>query len=146
MAATGSRNDPFVAFRFEVKLDGVSLAGFSECSGLQLETEFQDYNEGGANDFVHKFPTRTKQGNITLKRGIVDRELWDWYYKQVTGIVAPKDGEILVRDPSGSDVVVEWTFDQALPVKWQGPDLNATQNNVALETLELSYLRLTRRT
>jgi hypothetical protein len=31
----------------------------------------QDYNEGGLNAFVRKFPGRTKQSNITLKRGIV---------------------------------------------------------------------------
>jgi phage tail-like protein len=146
MAETGSRNDPYVAFRFEVTLDGVTLAGFGECSGLQLETEFHDYMEGGLNDYVLKFPTRTKQGNLTLKRGIVDKELWDWYYDLTQGKIAPKDGEIMVKDPSGSEVVFAWEFSSALPVKWLGPDLNASQNNVAVETLELSYLTLRRNT
>ena len=146
MAVTGSRNDPYIAFRFEVSLDGITLAGFSECSGLQLETEFHDYMEGGLNDYVHKFPTRTKQGNLTLKRGIVDRELWDWYYDLTQGVVAPKNGEIAVKDPSGSEVVLKWEFNGALPVKWQGPDLNASQNNVAVETLDLTYLTLKRGT
>ena len=54
------RKDPFVAFRFEVNLDGLAVAGFSECSGLQWETEIQDYNEGGLNTYVRKFPTRTR--------------------------------------------------------------------------------------
>lgn len=146
MAQTGTRNDPFVAFRFEVTLDGLSLAGFSECSGLQLETEFFDYMEGGLNEYVLKFPTRTKQGNLTLKRGIVDRELWDWYYDLTQGKVAPKNGEVAVKDPSGGDVAMTWEFTSALPVKWQGPDLNASQNNVAVETLELSYFTLKRGT
>lgn len=145
MAATGSRNDPYLSFRFEVRLDGISLAGFSECTGLQLETEFQDYMEGGVNDYVHKFPTRTKQGNLTLKRGIVDVQLWEWYFDQSKGTIAPKDGAIVVHDASGADVVMEWLFTDALPVKWQAPDFNATQNNVAVETLELSYLTLDRR-
>jgi len=146
MATTGSRNDPYVVFRFQVSMDGLAQAGFSECTGLQLETEFHDYMEGGLNTHVHKFPTRTKQSNLTLKRGIVDRELWDWYYALTQGSVAPMSGDITVHDPSGSDVVMQWHFDGALPVKWQGPDLNATQNNVAVETLELSYLTLDRGT
>ncbi len=145
MAATGSRNDPYLSFRFEVRLDGISLAGFSECTGLQLETEFQDYMEGGVNDYVHKFPTRTKQGNLTLKRGIVDVQLWEWYFDQSKGTIAPKDGAIVVHDASGAEVVMEWLFTDAMPVKWQAPDFNATQNNVAVETLELSYLTLDRR-
>lgn len=144
MANTASRNDPFVAFRFEVSLDGISQAGFSECSGLQLETEFFDYMEGGLNDHVLKFPTRTKQGNLTLKRGIVDRELLDWYYALTQGRIVPKHGAILIKDPSGAAVVMAWEFTGALPSKWQGPDFNASQNHVAVETLELSYLTLKR--
>lgn len=146
MAKTASRNDPYVAFRFEVSLDSITLAGFSECTGLQLQTEFHDYMEGGLNDYVHKLPTRTKQGNLTLKRGIVDRQLWDWYYDLVQGKVVPKSGEIRVKDPSGNEVAIAWQFAGALPVKWQGPDLNAKQSNVAVETLELSYLTLERGT
>jgi phage tail-like protein len=146
MAQTGARNDPFVTFRFEVKLDGIASAGFAECNGLQLETEFLDYMEGGVNDYVHKRPTRTKQGNLTLKRGIVDRQLWDWYYDLTQGTVAPKNGEIVVRDPSGGTVVMAWNIENVLPVKWLGSDLNAGQNNIAIETLELSYLRLKRGT
>lgn len=56
MAESGDRQDPFLAFRFEVRLDDLSVAGFSECSGLQLEIEPQDYLEGGLNTFVRKFP------------------------------------------------------------------------------------------
>lgn len=146
MAETGTRDDPFLSFRFQINLDGMAKAGFSECSGLQLETEFQDYMEGGLNTHVLKFPTRTKQGNMTLKRGIVDRELWDWYYALTQGQVEPKSGDITVYDPSGAQILLQWQFEGALPMKWQGSDLNATQSSVAVETLELSYLTLTRST
>jgi phage tail-like protein len=145
MAKTGARNDPFLAFRFEIKLDDLSVGGFSECSGIQLETEVHDYAEGGLNTHWHKFPTRTKQTNITLKRGIVGKELWDWYYKLTQGEVKFRNGSILVHDPSGEQVVMEWQFRQAFPCKWLGPELNATQNNVAVETLELCHHGLERR-
>lgn len=140
MAEVGARKDPFLVFRFKVKLNQITVAEFSECSGLQLETEVHDYNEGGVNDHVHKFPTRTKQTNIVLKRGIVDRELWNWYQDlYFNGKVQPRDGTITVFDPAGEKVVMECQFSRAFPCKWHGPELNATQNNVAVEMLELAH-------
>ena len=146
MGSTGDRKDPFAAFRFEIKFDDLAAGGFSECSGMQLETEVQDYPEGGLNDVLRKFPTRTKQTNITLKHGIVDRAVWDWYYGLTQGTVRLRSGSILVRDPSGERVVMEWQFRRAFLCKWVGPDLNATQNSVAVETLELCHQGLERRT
>jgi phage tail-like protein len=146
MPETGARQDPFVAFRFEVRINGMSVGAFSECTGIQIETEVQDYNEGGMNDHVHKFPTRTKQSNIVLKRGIVDRQIWDWYFNLYhNGGIEVRDISIVVHDPSGRNEVMVWEFKRAFPCKWQGPDLNASQNNVAVETVEMSHQGLGRR-
>jgi len=145
MSNIGKRKDPFLAFRFEIRIDDLGAGGFSECSGLQLETEVQDYAEGGFNRHLRKFPTRTKQSNLTLKRGIVDRELHDWYLELVNGEVLLKNGTILVQDPTGKEVKMAWQFHRAFPCKWQGPDLNATQSNAAVETLELCHQGLIRR-
>ena len=143
MPKTGARDDPFVAFRFEISLDDISAGGFSECSGLHFETEVMEYAEGGVNSHVWKLPTRTKQANVTLKRGIVDRELWDWYFKVMQGEVRLRSGSIYVRDPAGQDVM-EWQFKQAYPCKWLGPDLNAMQSSVAIESLEICHQGLER--
>lgn len=141
MAAVKRANDPFPGFLFEIRLDGVLAGGFSECSGLQLETEFQDYNEGGQNSFVHKFPTRTKQNNVTLKRGVVDRSIWAWYWDLTQGKIVRRTLSIVVYQPDGTRLAI-WNLNDALPSKWVGPDLNATQNNVAVETVELCYKQM----
>ena len=39
MAQTGQRIDPFRNFNFLVEIDGISQAGFSECTGLSSTTE-----------------------------------------------------------------------------------------------------------
>jgi phage tail-like protein len=139
MPESGSRNDPFVAFSFEVRFDDNSLGGFSECNGMNLDTQFQEFQEGGRNDVVHKFPTRTTQANLVLKRGIVDRKLWDWYFKLTQGQVEPKNVSVRVLDPAGGGVLIELRLRQALPCKWNGPELNAAQSSVAVETLELCH-------
>ena len=146
MAETGSRNDPAAAFRFEVTIDELPPGGFTECTGLQIEVEVQDYVEGGQNGYVHRFPSRAKQSNLTFKRGIVDRTLWEWYDDTVQGRIRLRDGTITIRDPSGTTVLAAWEFRGAFPCRWTGPDLNATQSAVAVESFELCPQRLERHT
>lgn len=137
MADPGERADVFLAFRFQVTSD-VPLGGFSECGGLQLETEIQDYPEGGQNTYVHKLPGRVKQTNLRLKRGLATQALWDWYATILDGTVLRRDISVRLLDGT-QDVQGEWQFFRAYPVKWVGPELNATQNQVAAETIELAY-------
>jgi phage tail-like protein len=146
MANEASRRDPFLAFRFEVNLAGLPVGGFSDCSGLASETEIQEYPEGGRNDSVHKLIGRSKQPNLVLKRGIADRLLWDWYYDLTQGRIVTRHGTVTIKSPDGGSAVAEWEFSDAFPVKWTGPELNATQSAVAVETLELAHSGLRRRT
>ncbi|MCP2257180.1 conserved hypothetical phage tail region protein [Streptoalloteichus tenebrarius] len=145
MVELGRSRYPFVAFRFEVRVDEITVAGFSECGGLRMETEVQDYAEGGVNTYVHKLPVRTRQSNIQLRRGVADRVLWDWYGELAKGLVRRRNGTILVHDADGSRVVASWHFRRAFPVSWTGPELDATRNQVAVETIELAHEGLERR-
>lgn len=145
MAETGARTDPLLAFRFEVRFDALPAGGFAECTGLDLETEVHTYAEGGLNDRVHTFPTRTRQVPLVLRKGIVDRQLWDWFVDMASGDAAFRDGSVIIRDPAGGTVLAEWHLRRAFPSKWNGPQLNATQSAVAIETLELTHSGLERR-
>lgn len=145
MSETGGRNDPFSAFRFTVTFDDLPPGGFSDCTGLQMDTEVQDYAEGGLNTHAWRFVTRSKQVNLTLKRGIVNKVLWDWYHDISIGKMIFRNGTIAVMDSSGGTPVLEFQIIQAFPIKWSGPELNAAQNNLAVETLELAHQGLERR-
>ncbi|HKQ04330.1 MAG TPA: phage tail protein [Blastocatellia bacterium] len=144
MADSGSRKDPIPSFRFTVRFDDLPPGGFSDCSGLQMETEVQDFHEGGLNTHTWKFVTRTKQSNLTLKRGIVNKALWDWYQDQIQGKMRFRNVTILVHDPSGKSDVLEFQIIQAFPIKWVGPELSAAQNNIAVETVEFAHQGLER--
>ena len=139
MAQVGARRDPFPAFRFEIQLDNLSVGGFSHCAGLQLKTKVFNYREGGLNTHTRKFFTRIEQADITLTRGIVDRQLWDWYWELMQGRLALRNGTILIYDAAGQTVEQAWHFFQAFPGQWIGPELDARQNNVAVETLVLCH-------
>lgn len=144
MPESGARNDPVGAFRFTVRFDDLPPGGFSDCSGLQMETEVQDYREGGLNTHVWKFATRSKQANLVLRRGIVNRVLWQWYDDIVQGRMRFRNGTIIVHDSAGERDAIEFQIVQAFPVKWAGSDLGAAQNNLAVETVEFAHQGLRR--
>jgi phage tail-like protein len=130
---------PYATFRFRVEIDGITVAGFSEVSGLQVETETEQYEEGGVNDFVHYLPGRTKYQHITLKHGLTGAdELWQWYQDVAAGRFLRKNGAIILMDTTGEDAW-RWNFSNAYPVKWTGPELRADSNTVAFETIELVH-------
>lgn len=141
---TGKKPYPYTSFRFRIEIDGITVAQVSEVTGLQLETETEQYEEGGVNDYVHQLPKRTKYQHITLKRGLTDLdELWQWYRNVVNGTLVRgkfdrRNGSIILMDGNGADRW-RWNFSQAYPVKWSGPDLKADGNAVAFETVELAH-------
>ena len=142
--ALGQRNDPYLNFNFLVELEGITQAGFTDCSGFGATTEPVEVNEGGFNSAAHKFVGRTKQNNLTLKWGLTDsRELYDWYRDVVNGNIQRKNGSIVVRDLEGREKV-RWNFREGWPTKWDGPDFSAKSNDVAVETLEIAHEGLER--
>ena len=139
MAETGKRDDPYSAFNFQVEIDGVTVAGFSDCSGLTAETDAIEYRTGKEDITVRKLPGLAKYSNIVLKWGLTDdRELYDWIMQAVKGNVQRKNGSIVALDLQGNEKV-RWNFRNAWPTKWHGPDFSAKGNDAAIETLELAH-------
>lgn len=139
--ATGKRNDPYGAFNFVVDLGyGDAVAGFSECSGLDSETDVIEYRNGDekAPHTKRKLPGLHKFTNITLKRGFTNsRELWEWRKTVLDGKTERKSGSVTLRNEAG-EVALVYNFSEGWPSKWQGPALNAHNSEVAIETLEIA--------
>jgi phage tail-like protein len=132
-------NDPYLGYRFQVEIGNLITAGFSDASGVSVETETEEYREGGVNEYVHLFPKGTKYQNIVLKRGITDSHaLWAWHRDVVNGKIQRKSGRIILYDQEGNEKW-HWVFEGAYPVKWTGPEFKADSGAVAVETLELVH-------
>ncbi|MGI2296654.1 phage tail protein [Paenibacillus sp. GXUN7292] len=127
------------SYRFMVELDGLLVAGFSEVGGLVVETDTEEYAEGGLNQFVHRFPSRTKHVPLSLKRGMtLSDELWNWYANVVEGQIERKSGSIILYNERDQEFR-RWNFYDAYPTKWSGPDLNASASEIAVEYIELTH-------
>jgi phage tail-like protein len=117
----------------------VPVAGFSECGGLEMSLDVEEFKEGGNNGASLRFPTRVKWTNLKLKRGLTDSDdLWLWHFEFVQGTVKRHDGLITLQDEQ-QNAVKTWSFRRGLPVKWTGPALNAAQGQVAIEELEIAH-------
>jgi phage tail-like protein len=149
----GQRLDPVMGYNFLITLVDSSsvlttvltgiqntlLGGFSECSGLQMDIKTEDYNEGGNNGTVLKFPSRVSWTNIRLKRGAaLSDDLWKWHYSFVEGKGKRRDGIIILQSDDHTPVKI-WFFTKGLPVKWVGPSMNAAQAQVAVEEIEIAH-------
>jgi phage tail-like protein len=143
MAQTAERVEPFTSFNFLIQIDGITRAGFHECTGFNSSVDVIEHREGGAISAM-KLPGLAKYGNLTLRRGVTDdRELYDWHVAAVNGDVQRKSGSIVVLDRRGQEKA-RWNFFDAWPQRWEGPALNAEGTDVAIETLELAVERLER--
>jgi phage tail-like protein len=138
--ASGKRVDPYGQFNFQVEIDNVVVAGFSEASGLTTDTNIIEYREGSENvGTVRKLPGLMKYTNIVLKRGwTADIKLWNWRKKVIDGQTQRTTGAIILLDESRAPAL-RWHFTAGWPSKWEGPALNAKTSEVAIETLEITH-------
>jgi phage tail-like protein len=113
---------------------------FQEVKGLGADLEVTAYPEGGVNDHVHQLPVRHSWSRIVLKRGVVrDPGLWSWYVAGLSqSLGARRDGTIILMTPAGTPAS-SWTFTGGLAAKWVGPELNAMQSAVAVESLAIAH-------
>jgi phage tail-like protein len=139
MATTGDRNDPYSAFNFVVEIEGTDVAGFSECSGLTMETDPIEYRDGNEDITVRKLPGLKKYGNISLKRGFTDNAaLWEWRKTVMDGQTVRRSGSIVLLNEAREEAL-RWNFREGWPTKLEGASLNAKNNEVAIETLEICH-------
>lgn len=139
------RADPYAVYNFEIVINGISDDGksvkgaFSEVTGIEVEITPIDYRTGAEDIVVRKLPGLKKFVNLVLKRGIIgDIALWNWILKGANGQTQRTSGSIILLDENHQEVM-RWNFQRGWPTKFSGPQLGATKNEVALETLEIAH-------
>ena len=134
------RDNPYLNFNFLVDIGVGDELGFSEVEVPSGEIEVIEYREGGDRvNSARKLPGLAKYPNVTLKRGITGRtDLFEWWKSVRDGQVQRRNVTITLLDEQ-RQAVLRWHLRDAWPVKIEGPALNATGNEVAIETLELAH-------
>lgn len=135
---------------------GDATAAFSEVSGVEASVDAIEFRQGNSNSLAPvKIPGLVKHGNVTLKYGYtLNNAFLTWAASCVS---ETRTGDIIrevkielidisqaapaeVKETvSGNNV---WTLKNAWVTKYSAPDLNATANEVALESVEIAYEEL----
>lgn len=142
--------DPYRNFKFEVEVDGFVRAGFSKVSGLKHTIETVEYREGGENETPRKLPGQSGFDDITLERGSSkDNDFVNWIQQvfnldgsegnQANGVGDDFRKKVVVylKDKSGTRVK-KWTIQQAWPNEKGTADLDASGNDVLIDSLVLT--------
>lgn len=128
-----------VEFDFVVSKDGDD-ARFQTVSGLAVEYDYESFKEGGENRFEHKLPVRTKYADMVLKRGMLtNSKVIKWFLAAFRDReFTPADINVILMSENGNPLRT-WNVTHAIPKKWLISDLNANENSVVVETMELTY-------
>lgn len=131
---------PLVKFHFQVEWGGTKI-GFTEVSGLDVESEVVEYRDGASREYSKlKMPGLQKYSNITLKRGTFksDNEYFNWWNTVQLNTIERRDITISLLNEE-HEPVVTWKVKNAWPTKVQSTDLKADGNEVAIESMELVH-------
>jgi phage tail-like protein len=139
------RDDPYGGYAFEILINGISDDGtavrgsFAEATGLEVDIQPIEYRNGAEDITMRKVPGLKKFPNIVLKRGILgDVALWNWIQEAMDGKVRRTEGSVVLLDENKQEVM-RWNFKRGWPCKWTGPGLNAKNNEIGMETLEICH-------
>jgi phage tail-like protein len=131
-----------LAWRFGVEVDGVQIALFSGCEGLNAEYEAFQWKEGGGDGPVVVLAGRLSYTNVKLTRPVdkFSPQVLRWFTAQAR---SPQLHNVTITlfDGNGKPIAA-WTLTDAWPVKYSGPNMTAIgeqAEQIALESLEISH-------
>lgn len=129
---------PLMNYRYMATVGDDNIS-FSEISGLTMEYESTEHKEATDNGIkTYQLLGQPKSPSITLKKGLFKSEskLYKWFSEIHTSTFTKKDIVISLLD-NENNAIMTWNVLNAFPTKFDGPSLNASENNVAFQSLEL---------
>ena len=135
------RHGPYRNFRYLLEIDGIAEAQFSECTVPEVSTETIEYREGDDKPTVKKLSGLVSYGDLTMQRGVTDSlELYEWWRLVEQGMVdeARRSIAVVVLDEEAASGP-RFEFSDAWISQYDAPDLNATANEVAIESITVVH-------
>ena len=115
---------------------------FQKVSGIGSTVDTVAIEEGGQNLYTQKVPNKIQYDNLVLERGVVVGSPLSMEFNEAMSLFKFSTSNVLVTLLDNTNIPISsWFFMKAFPVKWSVSDLDATQNSVVIQHLELSYQR-----
>jgi phage tail-like protein len=136
----------YIANAFSLEVDSVSMALFSEVSGLESATDHTEVTQQmkDGKTYITRVPARhvNKPGTLTLKTKSVGgaEALWKWRKEVVDGKVdsARRNGSVVIYDSEDKELG-RWNFVKGWPSKLSLGALSAGSNDAVDIELSIEY-------
>ncbi|NLE44877.1 MAG: phage tail protein [Chloroflexi bacterium] len=143
------REDPLVAFKFGLEIEGKMGGFFTNVTGIGSESEVVEHkivNPETGETIIQKIPGRLNWTPITLKRGVTSNvDVWDWRQQVVEGKVEDaRTNCSIVAYNQANEEIARWNLDAAWPSKVTGPEMDSASQTYMLEEMTIVHEGLSR--
>jgi phage tail-like protein len=143
------REDPLVAFKFGLEIEGKLSGYFTTVGGIGSESEVVEHkivNPDTGETIIQKIPGRLTWTEVTLKRGVTSTiDVWDWRQEVVDGKVDDaRTNCSIVAFNQANEEIARWNFDMAWPSKVTGPDMDSGGTDYMVEEMTIVHEGMTR--
>lgn len=113
---------------------------FQRVSGLSAGVETRTIEEGGQNLYSHRLPRRVRYENLVLERGFVigSSLVTEVNFMLSTSKFHSSHVIVTLLGEAGSPLAA-WLFLKTFPVRWSTSNLDASNPQILIDTLELAY-------
>ena len=138
------REDPLVAFKFGLEIEGKLSGFFTQVSGIGSETEVISHkvvNSKTGETLIQQVPGRLSWTPVSLKRGVTSSmDIWEWRQKVVEGKVdSARTNCSIVAYNQEQKEIARWNFENAWPSKVVGPEMDAGSTNYMVEDVTIVH-------
>jgi phage tail-like protein len=138
------REDPLVAFKFGLEIEGKLSGLFTNVGGIGSETEVitqKVQNAGTGEDMIQQIPGRLTWTPITMKRGVTSSmDIWEWRQQVVEGkIDEARTNCSIIAYNQANEEIARWNLENAWPSKVVGPDMDSGSTTYMMEDVTIVH-------
>lgn len=138
------REDPLVAFKFGLEIEGKLTGFFTQVGGIGSETEVVQQkvvNSETGETIIRQIPGRLTWTPVSLKRGVTSSiDIWEWRQMVVDGKVddARTNCSVIAYSQDNTEIA-RWNFENAWPSKVVGPDMDSGSTDYMVEDVTIVH-------
>ena len=138
------REDPLVAFKFGLEIEGKLSGLFTNVGGIGSETEVisqKVQNSETGEDMIQQIPGRLSWTPITLKRGVTSSmDIWEWRQLVVEGKIddARTNCSITAYNQANEEIG-RWNLENAWASKVIGPEMDSGSTTYMMEEVTIVH-------
>jgi phage tail-like protein len=138
------REDPLVAFKFGLEIEGKLSGYFTQVTGIGSETEViqqKVVNSETGETIIQQIPGRLTWTPVSLKRGVTSSmDIWEWRQQVIEGKIddARTNCSIVAYSQDNTEIA-RWNFENAWPSKVVGPEMDSGSTNYMIEDVTIVH-------